>query len=333
MFCSDSADHDRWIGDVAQQTVTLASAGPALCDLQRLVCFTQSSRFVLVAYLDRGAAVDTSAGRGRDNPRSLAPPARFLSRWRLLTSRVERLELGFRGHLWPIAAVVLGLLVCAQAAKPGSRHWMDAHFDARHFPVQASEVIVQRGIREPIFAPDSWGGYLIYRLYPQNKVFVDDRHDLYGEEFLKEYLKAIRLTPDWDGFLEKKKVNWALLPAESSLANMLRETSQWIWFIRMELQYCWSEEKKCSEGFLESIVGVDVESEDGVDLDRFISAQRGTELPAVERGQDFAGHDCRGGFEHLRPAEQIRCGRGRMRSPAAPWVVLQAVRSAWLGAR
>jgi hypothetical protein len=151
----------------------------------------------------------------------------LLSRWRLLTSRVQRLELGFRGHLWPIGAVVFGLLVCVQAAKTGSRHWMDAHFDAGHFPVQASDVIVQRGIREPIFAPDSWGGYLIYRLYPQNKVFVDDRHDLYGEEFLKEYLKAIRLTPDWNGSLEKKKVNWALLPAESSLANMLKETSQW----------------------------------------------------------------------------------------------------------
>jgi hypothetical protein len=151
----------------------------------------------------------------------------FLSRWRLLTSRVERLELSFRGHLWPIVAVVLGLFVCVQADRQTSHQWMDTHFDSGHFPVQASDVIVQRGIHEPIFAPDSWGGYLIYRLYPQNKVFVDDRHDLYGEEFLKEYLKAIRLTPDWSGFLEKKKVNWALLPAESSLANMLEETSRW----------------------------------------------------------------------------------------------------------
>jgi hypothetical protein len=93
--------------------------------------------------------------------------------------------------------------------------------------VQASDVIAQRGIHEPIFASDSWGGYLIYRLYPQNRVFVDDRHDLYGEDFLRDYLKAIRLTPDWEVFLKEKKVNWALLPAESSLANMLEETAQW----------------------------------------------------------------------------------------------------------
>ena len=151
----------------------------------------------------------------------------FLSRWLSFTWRVGRVELGFRGHLWPIAAVVLGLLLCSQAGKRTSRGWMDAHFDAGHFPVQASDVIAQRSIHEPIFAPDSWGGYLIYRFYPQNRVFVDDRHDLYGEDFLRDYLKAIRLTPDWEVFLKEKKVNWALLPAESSLANMLEETGQW----------------------------------------------------------------------------------------------------------
>ncbi len=104
---------------------------------------------------------------------------------------------------------------------------MNAHFDPKHLPVQATDAIVQRGLREPIFAPDSWGGYLIYRLYPQNKVFVDDRHDFYGVDFLRDYLKAIRLTPDWDKFLNEKHVNWALLPAGSSLANMLEETAQW----------------------------------------------------------------------------------------------------------
>ena len=104
---------------------------------------------------------------------------------------------------------------------------MNAHFDARRFPVQAVDLIVQRGIDQPIFAPDSWGGYLIYRLYPQNKVFVDDRHDFYGEGFMREYLKTVRFTPDWDVFLKEKKVNWALLPAKSSLANMLEETFRW----------------------------------------------------------------------------------------------------------
>jgi hypothetical protein len=163
----------------------------------------------------------------RDNPNLSIRLRGFISRWLSLTSRVGRVELHFRAHIWPIAAVVLGLLMCAQAGKSGSQRWMDAHFDARRFPVQATDLIVQRGIDEPIFAPDSWGGYLIYRLYPRNKVFVDDRHDLYGEDFMREYLKTVRLAPDWDGFLKEKKVNWALLPAGSSLANMLKETARW----------------------------------------------------------------------------------------------------------
>lgn len=151
----------------------------------------------------------------------------FVSRWQEFTGRVRNVELGFRGHLWPVAAVFLGVLVCAHQGRLGTTQWMHAHFDPKHIPVQATDTIVERGIREPIFAPDSWGGYLIYRLYPENRVFVDDRHDFYGVDFLRDYLKAIRLTPDWDKFLNEKHVNWALLPAGSALANMLEETTQW----------------------------------------------------------------------------------------------------------
>jgi hypothetical protein len=177
---------------------------------------------LIVAPLCTQAVAETSS-----NPNLSSRLRAWLTRWQLFTKRVSRIELGFRAHLWPIAAVLFGLLVWSVPARPGSSQRMNAHFDPAHMPVQAAEVIIQRGIREPIFAPDSWGGYLIYRLYPQNKVFVDDRHDFYGEEFLKDYLKAIRLTPDWDVFLQAKKVNWALLPVGSSLANMLEETSQW----------------------------------------------------------------------------------------------------------
>jgi hypothetical protein len=173
-----------------------------------------------------------AVAEARSSPELSIRVRAVFSRWEGFGARMGQMEARFRGHLWPLAAVALGVLVCAQQGRlgeryRGERHWMDAHFDAGHFPVQASEVIVRRDLHEPILAPDSWGGYLIYRLYPQTKVFVDDRHDLYGAEFLKDYLKAIRLTPDWDKFLNEKRVNWVLVPAESSLANMLAQTSQW----------------------------------------------------------------------------------------------------------
>src|SRR3989442_15922699 len=59
------------------------------------------------------------------------------------------------------------------------------------------------------------------------KVFGIARHDLYGEQFLREYLTAIRLAPGWDEVLDEKRVNWVLMPGNSSLANMLKETHRW----------------------------------------------------------------------------------------------------------
>jgi hypothetical protein len=149
------------------------------------------------------------------------------SRCRTFAAAIDKMEVRFRGHLWPLAAVLAGVAVGANDGKLGARRLMNAHFDGKRFPVEAVEFIIQGEGRQPIFAPDYWGGYLIYRLYPRNKVFVDDRHDFYGDEFLKAYLKAIRLAPDWNTFMEHQKVNCVLVPTESSLANMLKESPQW----------------------------------------------------------------------------------------------------------
>ena len=152
---------------------------------------------------------------------------RFLSRCSSFAMRMGGLEQRLHGHLWPVVAVIFGLFVCIQAGKIGSHQLMSTHFDDKRFPVQAAEVFAERGIHQPIFTLDSWGGYFIYRFYPNMKVFVDDRHDLYGEEFLREYLTAIRLAPGWDKVLDERHINWVLMPWGSSLANMLEVTRRW----------------------------------------------------------------------------------------------------------
>jgi hypothetical protein len=111
--------------------------------------------------------------------------------------------------------------------KIGSTQWINAYFDDKRFPVEAAEVIAQRDIRGPIFCPDQWGGYLIYRLYPQTKVLVDDRHDLYGDEFFKDYLKVVFVQPDWKKVLDERQVNWIVVQKNSSLGTILAQTSGW----------------------------------------------------------------------------------------------------------
>jgi hypothetical protein len=104
---------------------------------------------------------------------------------------------------------------------------MNAHFDSQRFPAAAATFLEQSGVREPVLGPDYWGGYLIYRLYPRMLVAVDDRHDLYEEEFLKAYLKLVNVEPGWEDLLKSYKIHRVLMPRGSPTANILAETAEW----------------------------------------------------------------------------------------------------------
>ena len=127
---------------------------------------------------------------------------------------------------------------------------------------------------------------------------MDDRHDLYGADFLKDYLRAMRLTPDWEQVLGREEGKLGAGAGRIALANMLKETSEWNVVYRDGTAVLFSRRTAASR----TIVGVDIKSEDGVDLDGFVSPQHRAKLPAIQGGQNFAGHDRRGWFEHLWPA-------------------------------
>ena len=143
------------------------------------------------------------------------------------SNRMDLMESSLRGHLWTVLALILGVSICIHGGKIGNQQWMNSRFSPKRFPVEATNIILSRRIHDPIFCPDYWGGYLIYRLYPQSKVVIDDRHDLYGEKFLKEYLQIIHVGPDWSDVLDRKRVNWVLAPSQSSLANILKVSPEW----------------------------------------------------------------------------------------------------------
>ena len=142
-------------------------------------------------------------------------------------TRMEAVESGLRGHVWMILAVVLSFWIVLHGGFAGSRRLMDAHFDPARFPVKAVDFVAQQGSPEPVLGPDYWGGYLIYRLYPEVLVVADDRHDLYGEEFFKSYLKMVHLEPGWDALIREQHVRRVLMPKGSPVANILTETAGW----------------------------------------------------------------------------------------------------------
>jgi hypothetical protein len=163
------------------------------------------------------------------------------------TSFVERMrgvDFMMRGHLWPITATVATLGIAIHGARAGSAQLMNAHFDAQRMPVAAvgflhdqeapalaandasAARLPQCRPHSAVLSPDYWGGYLIYRLYPDNKVVIDDRHDFYGEGFLTEYLTMVHVEPGWGKFLQWRGA-CLLLPTKAALAQILTETPAW----------------------------------------------------------------------------------------------------------
>jgi hypothetical protein len=174
------------------------------------------------------APVISQSVAGLSENREAAGWLRGLAAWtHAFGGRMGKLERDLQGHLWLVVVFALGLWACAHQGRIGSTQFINTYFDDKRFPVEATEAIAKRGIRGPIFGLDYWGGYLIYRLYPETKVVLDDRHDLYGDDFFKEYLKVVLVQPGWDEALDKLQVNWVLMPAESPLGNMLRFKSGW----------------------------------------------------------------------------------------------------------
>ena len=152
----------------------------------------------------------------------LLPSPRFTR----FAQRMGSIDTTLRGRLWPVLATVVTLTIAINDGRVASGTGMDAHFDPERMPVGAVTFLGTKG-QGPVLSPDYWGGYLIYRLYPDAPVVVDDRHDFYGPEFLKSYLQMVHVGQGWNEFLEQHDAAYVLLPRHSALAAVLEKISGW----------------------------------------------------------------------------------------------------------
>lgn len=73
----------------------------------------------------------------------------------------------------------------------------------------------------------SAGGYEIYRLYPQTRVFIDGRSDFYGDRFLEDYIQMLDARPGWEAIFARYEPEVVMLPEETPLVQALRKTAGW----------------------------------------------------------------------------------------------------------
>jgi len=93
-------------------------------------------------------------------------------------------------------------------------------FPRDQFPVDAYPHIPAEA---RLFAPDKFGGYLIYRSNGTRKVFFDGRSDFYGAGFLKEYGRMVQLRPGWRATWDSFHFTHALAPVDFPLVPALEQ--------------------------------------------------------------------------------------------------------------
>jgi len=99
---------------------------------------------------------------------------------------------------------------------------------AEHWPVKAVAYLERHPTPRPMFNNYTYGGYLVYALDGQSKVFVDGRADIYERTgVLADYRSITWLEPKALALLQAYNVQSCLIDRNEPLATLLSASGQW----------------------------------------------------------------------------------------------------------
>lgn len=124
----------------------------------------------------------------------------------------------------PVLALGVTFVVLEQRAeRPDER----AQFPDIRFPVAAVDALEDRLAGRRILTTDQWGDYIVYRLYPRFKTFIDGRSDFYEPQIRDDYLALMGAAWNWEKLLERYQFDGLLLPVDWGLGSVLKEHPDW----------------------------------------------------------------------------------------------------------
>jgi hypothetical protein len=140
--------------------------------------------------------------------------------------RISAVEIRLHAGLWPI--LVVGLLFLAYVGRFGLESLSSRNrFSPQVFPVQAIDWMKAEQISGPGFNYFPWGGYILYRVWPDQHVFIDGQTDFYGENLTRQYETVLTQSNGWRQVLADYSVRWVLMPANAELVKALKSEEGW----------------------------------------------------------------------------------------------------------
>ncbi|HSA24082.1 MAG TPA: hypothetical protein P5076_21660, partial [Myxococcota bacterium] len=95
------------------------------------------------------------------------------------------------------------------------------------YPAGLLAVLERQASPRRTFNYFNWGGAFIWRLYPRQQVFIDQRNDCYPLDVFVDYFAVHDLEPDWRAVLERWGIEQIAYPPDSRLARALRDEPGW----------------------------------------------------------------------------------------------------------
>ncbi len=152
--------------------------------------------------------------------------AGFLARLKVSLTEFDAQEKLSRMRLLSIAYF---LIMAATALSGGNLLGivnLDAGYDKTKIPTTTLSYIKEQHLAyDRGFNYDNWGGLIRYEL--DQRVFIDDRADFYGEAFYNQYGIVVETRPGWEAILDKHKIDWILMPSNTKLVLALKKEPGW----------------------------------------------------------------------------------------------------------
>jgi hypothetical protein len=148
-------------------------------------------------------------------------------------SNLRETEKMLRGNFVIVAATLLfGYLLWSGV--PLDEKGVGNIYLANKMPVQAVNWLQENPQIGKMFNNYLWGGYILYRMWPEQTTFIDARTDFFGEKLLREYLIVNNTNAGWEGLLDKYDVSWIFIPREGVFYNYLGSNKNTTWHLIYE---------------------------------------------------------------------------------------------------
>src|SRR6185369_15312169 len=123
------------------------------------------------------------------------------------------------------------ILLLAPLALGVSRVWHFASHERDYVmirnPVAAVEFLKSHRLPGPIYNRYGWGGYLIYQLYPEYRVYIDGRADVYGDAFFTEAMQVYDGVGNWKEPLDRYSIQTVIIDPNVALSTALSNDNGW----------------------------------------------------------------------------------------------------------